>query len=66
MNYVCVFCGREKTSENGTGSDVSCCGEVGHVMTQEEAQLEAERELRFAEFQANERGRLNGKRRARA
>lgn len=27
--YECPFCGGLKPSENGTGSDVSCCGEVG-------------------------------------
>ncbi len=29
--YVCVYCGTVKTSHNGTGGDVACCGEVGHV-----------------------------------
>lgn len=29
--WRCVYCGAEKPSENGTGGDVSCCGEVGHV-----------------------------------
>lgn len=28
---LCPFCGKAKRSENGTGSDVSCCGEVGHA-----------------------------------
>ena len=31
MLFKCVYCGTEKPSENGTGSDVSCCGERGHV-----------------------------------
>ena len=29
--WQCVFCGQERTSYNGTGSDIACCGEVGHV-----------------------------------
>lgn len=29
--YVCAYCGEEKFSHNGTGSDVVCCGEIGHV-----------------------------------
>jgi hypothetical protein len=29
--FTCVYCGTERTSHNGTGSDISCCGEVGHV-----------------------------------
>lgn len=29
--WACVFCGTVKTSPNGTGSDVVCCGEVGRV-----------------------------------
>lgn len=29
--FVCPYCGTEKHSENGTGSDVRCCGEVGHA-----------------------------------
>lgn len=33
MNYVCPYCGTERASANGTGSDVNCCGEVGHVVT---------------------------------
>lgn len=28
--YVCPYCGNSKPSANGTGSDVACCGEVGH------------------------------------
>lgn len=28
---VCPFCAKVKPSANGTGSDVSCCGEVGHA-----------------------------------
>ena len=27
--FQCPFCGSEHRSVNGTGSDVSCCGEVG-------------------------------------
>lgn len=37
MKYVCVYCLNERNSPNGTGSDVRCCGEVGHIMTTEEA-----------------------------
>lgn len=29
--FVCVYCGKEKVSHSGVGTDVSCCGEVGHV-----------------------------------
>jgi len=29
--FECPYCGNEKTSYNGTGSDVYCCGEVGHA-----------------------------------
>ena len=29
--FTCDFCGEEHDSPNGTGSDVSCCGEVGHA-----------------------------------
>lgn len=29
--YACVYCGTDHYSPNGTGSDVSCCGEVGQV-----------------------------------
>lgn len=29
--FACTYCGAEKPSENGTGSDVECCGERGHV-----------------------------------
>jgi len=29
--YKCVYCGEKKLSGNGTGSDISCCKEVGHV-----------------------------------
>lgn len=28
---ICPFCWKQKPSENGTGSDVACCGEVGHA-----------------------------------
>ena len=34
--YECPFCGTLKTSPNGTGSDVSCCGEVGHAQLVQE------------------------------
>lgn len=30
-HFACAFCGAVKTSPNGTGSDVVCCGEVGRV-----------------------------------
>ena len=36
--WECPFCGKEKTSPNGTGSDIACCGEVGHAV---QAQAEA-------------------------
>jgi hypothetical protein len=29
--YHCIYCGRGHNSPNGTGSDVACCGEVGHI-----------------------------------
>lgn len=29
--WECVYCGRTHTSESGTGGDVVCCGEIGHV-----------------------------------
>lgn len=28
---LCPFCSNTKPSHNGTGSDVACCGEVGHA-----------------------------------
>lgn len=28
---LCPYCGKAKKSENGTGTDVACCGEVGHA-----------------------------------
>ena len=31
ITWTCDFCGKEHESPNGTGSDVSCCGEVGHA-----------------------------------
>src|SRR6185312_1093886 len=30
--WICPYCGNEHASENGTGSDVVCCGEVGHAI----------------------------------
>ena len=30
--FKCPYCGTTKRSENGTGSDVSCCGERGHFL----------------------------------
>lgn len=30
--YECPYCGNVKPSENGTGSDVACCGERGHAI----------------------------------
>ena len=33
--YICVYCGRECCSPNGTGSDVVCCGERGHAELKE-------------------------------
>lgn len=32
MLYRCPYCGETKPSENGTGSDVACCGERGHAV----------------------------------
>lgn len=29
--WECIYCGRIHESESGTGSDVACCGEIGHV-----------------------------------
>lgn len=29
--WECPYCGAQKPSENGTGSDVACCGERGHA-----------------------------------
>lgn len=31
--WECPYCGTEKPSPNGTGSDVACCGEVGHALS---------------------------------
>lgn len=31
QRFECVYCGQEHGSPNGTGSDISCCGEAGHV-----------------------------------
>jgi hypothetical protein len=31
-SWVCPYCGHSKPSPNGTGSDVACCGEVGHSL----------------------------------
>jgi hypothetical protein len=28
---LCPYCGAVKPSDNGTGSDVACCGERGHA-----------------------------------
>jgi len=30
-HFRCVYCGTRHLSNNGTGSDVACCKEVGHV-----------------------------------
>lgn len=29
--WECVYCGKTHPSESGTGGDVVCCGEIGHV-----------------------------------
>lgn len=29
---LCPFCGHTKPSANGTGHDVSCCGEIGRTL----------------------------------
>lgn len=34
--WFCPYCGKERHSESGTGSDVACCGEVGHAVTEQE------------------------------
>jgi hypothetical protein len=39
--YECPYCAGLKPSPNGTGSDVACCGEVGHSLPTE-AQDESE------------------------
>lgn len=31
QSFECIYCGALRPSENGTGSDVVCCGERGHV-----------------------------------
>jgi hypothetical protein len=28
---MCTYCGTVKPSDNGTGSDIACCGERGHA-----------------------------------
>lgn len=28
--YACIYCGKEHDSPNGTGTDILCCGELGH------------------------------------
>jgi transcription elongation factor Elf1 len=28
--FACPYCGKQHMSENGMGTDVACCGEVGH------------------------------------
>jgi hypothetical protein len=33
--WECPYCFKKKPSYNGTGSDVSCCGEVGHAVKKE-------------------------------
>ena len=30
IKFKCPYCGQIHNSPNGTGSDVSCCGEIGH------------------------------------
>lgn len=34
--FECPHCGMDKPSHNGTGSDVSCCGEIGHAVETQE------------------------------
>jgi hypothetical protein len=34
--YRCVYCGKVHRSHNGTGSDVACCSEVGHVIVDDD------------------------------
>jgi hypothetical protein len=36
MRYFCPYCGDERGSESGTPSDIECCGEIGHCVTEEE------------------------------
>lgn len=45
--FYCVYCGKPHESHNGTGSDVSCCGEVGHVEDKPIADLEPDPEVRI-------------------
>ena len=35
-HFYCVYCGGERASNSGTGGDIDCCGEVGHVVLQYE------------------------------
>ena len=36
IRWCCPYCGAEKPSDNGTGSDVDCCGERGHAVAHAE------------------------------
>ena len=38
--YECVYCGKEWGSYNGTGGDIDCCGERGHVQLQQQQEEE--------------------------
>ena len=29
--YSCIYCEEHRVSQNGLGTDIECCGEVGHV-----------------------------------
>lgn len=45
--FVCPYCGTEHHSPNGTGSDIKCCGEVGHCgrIDEYDAREDQEQEL---------------------
>jgi len=34
--YVCPYCYKEHDSSNGTGTDILCCGELGHCQPETE------------------------------
>jgi len=34
--WECVYCGKKHKSPNGNGTDIACCGEIGHVEISED------------------------------
>ena len=34
--WECVYCGKKYKSNTGNGSDIACCGEIGHVEVSED------------------------------